>query len=117
MVKVILFVRSKRTNIVTGHVSVETIGAVHTNIDYAEGLGLTKLSPEDSFAKDVLRRSGIKYDLVDLSDGLRTRISARIKGVKKTPTLLHNDSTPQRFVGIKAISEYATAISHHESRN
>ena len=108
MARVQLYVRSKRTSIVTGHVSVETIGAVHTTAEYAEGRTLAQLPQQDATAKDFLRKSGLKFDVVDLSEGIWTRLGARLKGVRQTPTLLDRSRSPQLLVGLKEISEYAT---------
>ena len=60
-----LYIRSQRTTVISGHVSMETIGTAHTTSEYAEGSILSKLSREDEYARDLLRRSGIGFDVVD----------------------------------------------------
>ena len=101
-----LFVRSNRTSVTTGHVSMETMGAAHTSVDYAEGTYISSLPPQDSLAKDGLRKSGIRFETVDLSSGVRSKLTARLRGVKETPTLLDEDSKMRRYVGVAAISQY-----------
>lgn len=101
-----LFVKSKTVNAITGHVNMETMGAVYWNTTYAEGSTLYRDSDEDFRAKDILKRSGIEFDLVDLSRGIKTNLFARIRGVKETPTLEVGESSGKRYVGLKAISDY-----------
>lgn len=84
----------------------ETMGAAHTSVDYTEGTYLSRLPPQDSLAKDGLRKSGIRFETVDLSSGVRSKLLARFHGVKETPTLLDDDSKMKRYVGVASISEY-----------
>ena len=84
----------------------ETIGTAHTTSEYAEGSILSKLSREDEYARDLLRRSGIGFDVVDLSKGLGPKLRGRLQGVKLTPTLIDGKEPPRMFVGIAEISEY-----------
>ena len=106
MARARLFVKSKSVTVITGHVNMETMGAVYWNTEYAEGSTLQRFSNEDIRARDILRRSGIEFDLVDLSKGVKTSLVARIHGVKETPTLEIRESALKRCVGLKAISDY-----------
>lgn len=63
-------------------------------------------SKEDSMVKDLLKKSGIDFETVDLSRGLRTRISARLQHVSETPTLIVENNPPKRYEGVKAITQY-----------
>ena len=56
--------------------------------------------------KDLLKKSGIDFETVDLSKGLRTRISAKLQHVSETPTLIVESSPPKRYEGVKAITQY-----------
>ena len=106
MARARLYVESERASMVTGHVGMETIGAAHTTAEYAEGSTLTKLPRQDELARDLLRKSGLKFDLIDLSNGFRTRLWARLKGVRKTPTLLDGNSPKRTYVGVGEIFNY-----------
>ena len=115
MARTRLYVRSKRTTIVTGHVSVETIGTNHTTSEYAEGSTYASLSPQDASARDLLRKSAVKFDLVDISKGIGPRLSARLKGVKQTPTLLDGNNPQKLYAGVKEISQYIENKTRRES--
>jgi hypothetical protein len=106
MAKARLFVKSKRTTMITGHVSMETMGSVHWNTDYAEGSTLSSLSPQDAHAKQIVTRSGIEFDLVDVSKSVRARLTGKLSGIKQTPTLLVETSPSRRYVGLQEISRY-----------
>jgi hypothetical protein len=108
MARAKLFVRSKRTTMITGRVSVESMGAAHWTTDYAEGSTLSNLSHQDSLAKNMLRKSGFQFELVDLSKGIRTRLKGALSGIKQTPTLLVETSPSKRYVGVEEISQYLT---------
>jgi hypothetical protein len=58
MVQARLFIKSKRTTIVTGKVSVESMGATHWSTDYSEGATLSSLSQEDTLVRNMLRNPG-----------------------------------------------------------
>jgi hypothetical protein len=104
-----LYVKTKRTRVITGHVSVEIIGQVHTTSEYTEGSTLAKLSQDDALAKDLLRKARLRFDLVDLSDGIGTRLAARLNGVTQTPTLLDRNSPSKLHIGLKEISRYISS--------
>jgi glutaredoxin-related protein len=104
--KVQLFVKSTRTSLTTGHVTIETIGAAHTSVDYADGATNYILRPEEARAKSTLRREGIKFETIDISSGFRHRIQARFKGIRETPTLLDQRNPSKRYVGTEAILAY-----------
>lgn len=106
MARARLYVKSKRTTVVTGHVIIETIGAAHTTSEYSEGSILAKLPRQDALAKDLLKKSGLKFDLVDLSNGIGTRLGARLKGVTQTPTLIDGNSPSRSYIGVREISRY-----------
>ena len=84
----------------------ETMGAAHTSVDYAEGTTNYTLALEETRAKDSLRREGMRFETIDLSGGLRRRIQARFKGIRETPTLLDVHSQSKRYVGTEAILAY-----------
>jgi hypothetical protein len=92
-----LYVSSKRTSIVTGRVSVETIGAAHTTSEYTEKSSLAKLQQEDGWAKDLLRKSGLKFDLVDLSNGIWNQTRSTVEG-KEADTYTHRPEQPFKIV-------------------
>jgi glutaredoxin len=85
------------------------MGAAHTTSEYAEGSILSKLPQQDALAKDLLRKSGLKFDLVDLSNGIGTRLGARLKGVRQTPTLIDGNSPSRSYIGIREISRYISS--------
>ena len=114
MVQARLFIKSKRTTMVTGNVSVESMGAVHWTTDYAEGSTISNLSQEDAMAKNMLRQSGLQFDLVDLSKGVRAKFKGTMSDIKQTPTLLVETSPTRRYVGFKEISRYLTEQSQAE---
>lgn len=107
MIQAKLFIKSKRTTIVTGKVSVESIGAAHWSTDYTEGSNLSNLSQQDALAKNVLRKSGEQFELIDLSKGVRVKLKRTLSGNKQTPTLLVETSPSKRYVGVKEISQYS----------
>ena len=96
-----LFVRSKKTDIVIGshHGSYYTRAHSQTKTEFT-------LLTQDAQAKDFLMKSGVDFDLVDLSKGAKARIVARIRGVRETPTLEVRQGSVKRYVGLKSISEY-----------
>ena len=87
----------------------ETIGTVHTTSEYAEGTTSVKLSEQDAYAQEILRRSGLDFEVVDISKGVRSRLGARFKGVKRTPTLLDENTNPRAYTGVKEISQYISS--------
>ncbi len=98
-----LFVRSQKADSVIGF---------NPGSYYTKAHSLTKtefiLPPQDAQAKDLLKKSGFDFDLVDLSKGMRTGLIARIRGVKETPTLEVGHGSARRYVGLKAISDYVS---------
>jgi hypothetical protein len=103
MARAKLFVKSKKVDIVTGF----NPGSYYTR---AHSLSKTQfdLPPQDAQAKDFLKKSGVEFDLVDLSKGTRVKIMARLRGVTETPTLLDESSSSRRYVGLTGISRYVS---------
>ena len=91
---------------ITGHVSMESFGGTHTTSEYAEGSILAQLSKEDESARDLLRRSGISFELVDLSRGIGPNLRAKLKGISQTPALFDGNKPPGLFVGVNEITRY-----------
>jgi glutaredoxin len=68
------------------------------------------MSLDDTKAREILTRSGVKFEVVDLSEARgKKRLAALFRGVTKTPTLWVEGSHRQKYEGVKAISDYATA--------
>lgn len=63
-------------------------------------------SQQDEVAIGLLRKAGVSFDMVDLSSGVRARLSARPRGVRETPTLLVENGSPRRYEGAKAIAKF-----------
>ena len=107
-----LFVKSKRTAWITGHVSVESMGAAHTTTDYAEGSTVVSLSQDDAWANNLLKRAGLQFDLIDLSRGIGTRLKGTLNRINKTPTLIVESRPSKRYIGVREISQFLS-----DSRN
>jgi glutaredoxin len=105
MGKAKLFVRSIKVN---------TPGADHIPGDYYRSLpapttvSKTEIiaSQQDKEAKQVMKRSGIPFELVDLSKGRRAMLMARFQGVKETPALRIENESAKLYVGVNAITNY-----------
>lgn len=110
MNRVRLYVRSKRSTVITGHVSVESFGVDHATSEYAEGSILAKLSEEDEYARKLLRSSGVSFELVDLSKGIGRKLRARLKGIRRTPALFDEHNPPGMFLGINEIVRYVKEL-------
>ncbi len=67
---------------------------------------IANLSPQDRLAKEILSRSNMQFEIVDLSatGGVR----AWLRGVKNTPTLIVEGDTSRKYEGVKAISQYVS---------
>ena len=91
------------------------MGAAHTTTDYAEGSTYASLSAEDTRAVNLLRKSGIRFEKVDLSGSLKAKFVARVRGVAETPTLLVQDSRLKRYEGVTAISQYINETNLNRS--
>ena len=98
---------------ITGQVSMETIGTAHTTSEYSEGVTVAKLSSEDEYARNLLKRSGVDFHLVDLSSGIGQRLRARFLGVRQTPVLVDGNNPPRFYSGVKEISQYV--MEHNNS--
>ena len=73
-----------------------------------------RTSAQDGFAKRLLENAKIEFDLVDLSKGVWTGFSARIRGIRETPTLKVENGTVRLYRGVKGISKYVDdAQPHH----
>ena len=105
MARVQLYVRSKRATMITRHAFSHGMGNAQS---YQEGSTVAKLPREDAYARDLLKSSGVDFELVDLSAGIGPRLRARLQGVRQTPTLLDRDRSPQLYAGMKEISDYVT---------
>jgi hypothetical protein len=65
---------------------------------------MNNFSPEDYEAIECLKQKGTPFSLVDLSDcPFTTRLSAMMKGINKTPTLILNNGS--KLKGIDEIKE------------
>ena len=99
-----LFVRSVESEIPGKPIYIAGLGAGPQLVSGKSKL--TTLSQQDAQAKDLLKKSGIPFELIDISKGFRARIGAKRSGVTETPTLLDGESVSKRYVGLKAISLY-----------
>ena len=99
-----LFVKSVQTEVPDKPIYISGLGAGPQLVSGKSKL--TTLSQQDAQAKDLLKKSGIPFELIDISKGFRTRIGAKRSGVAETPTLLDRESVSKRYVGLKAISQY-----------
>ena len=100
-----LFVRSKKADIVSG----STHGSYYTS-QFSLKKTEFSLLPHDSQAKDLLTKNGIRFDLVDLSKGMKAGLVAKLRRIKETPTLEVEQSSVRRYVGLKAISGYVSEV-------
>jgi hypothetical protein len=50
-----------------------------------EGSTLSNLSQEDTLVRNMLRKSGLQYDLIDLSKGMRARLRGTLRASKRPP--------------------------------
>jgi glutaredoxin len=92
----------------------ETIGSAgHTTSEYVDGTTLTMLSQHEAHARDLLKRAGIKFELIDLSDGIGPELTARLKGIRQTPTLLDGRKRSRPYVGIERIRQYIAENQQH----
>jgi hypothetical protein len=74
-------------------IKIDTPGIGHITGDYYRSMPVpttvTKteviVSPQDREAKQYMKKSGIPYELVDLSRDKKARLIARLQGVKETP--------------------------------
>jgi hypothetical protein len=81
---------------------------VYGGINSREGLA------EDEYARDLVMRSGIEYDLVDLSKGIGTRLLAKLQGVSQTPALVDGSESSRLLVGVNEISRYVKEHANHK---
>ncbi len=104
MARARLYVKSIKTEIPSGSVYVDALGSGPQRLP-----GKTThvvLPKNDTLARDLLKKSGAKFELVDLSGSLRGKLSAKLQHVKETPTLIVESNPPERYEGVAAISGY-----------
>ncbi len=102
-----LFIKSLRAPIVT--MEVHDVPGHYCQNGYRTMSTGISLSHEDREAKEILARSGVKFEVIDLSEGSREKLVAWYRGVRKTPTLWVRGSRQKNYEGIRAISEYLCA--------
>lgn len=66
---------------------------------------------EDASAIELLRKSSIRFEILDISDRAVARFKARIRRAKQTPTLIVRNDHSERYEGVKAISEYVSRMT------
>ncbi len=101
MAKATLFVRSEKLKTIT-----EFHPGAYFERAHQEGTTEIRTPREDAEAKALLKRSGIDFELVDLSVGTKNRFTGLIRGVRKTPTL--RTESGETYTGLNAISKYVS---------
>jgi glutaredoxin len=105
-----LFIRSVKVPIVT--YEAHDIPGHYCQDGYRTTSETMSLSSEDRQAKEILTRSGVTFEVVDLAEGRGgKKLVAWYRGVRRTPTLWVGGSHHKKYEGIRAISEYLTAES------
>ena len=105
-----LFIKSIRVPIAT--YQVHDVPGHYCQDGYRTQSTMIRLSPEDKQAREILTRSGVKFQMIDLSElGERRKLIALFRGVRKTPTLLVEGKGQRKYEGIGAISDYVTAMN------
>ncbi len=104
-----LFIRSLRVPIV--RYENPNVPGHYCQAGYRTVSTMINLSPEEDRAKKVLARSGMKFEIVDLSErGERKLLAGWFRGVKHTPTLLVDGHPRRRIEGVEAISDYLSTL-------
>jgi glutaredoxin len=104
-----LFIKSIRVPIAT--YQAHDVPGHYCQDGYRTESTMIRLSPEDNQAREILARSGIKFQTIDLSELRgRRKLIAFFEGVRKTPTLLVEDKGQRKYAGVRAISDYVTAL-------
>jgi len=105
-----LFIKSVRVPIAT--YQVHDVPGHYCQDGYRTQSTMIRLSPEDNQAREILARSGVKFQTIDLSErGGRRKLSAYFEGVRRTPTLLVEGMSQRKYEGVKAISDYVAALN------
>jgi len=101
-----LYVKSQKTDVVA---------YTMPNRDHYCGAGyrsqgvLGSYGPEDEEALTILTSKSTNFSLVDLSScSLGNKLTARMSGIKRTPTLVLNDGT--KIEGINKIKEHMETL-------
>lgn len=72
------------------------------------------LGEEDKKAIEALKKTGLRYNVVDLGLASATiRIKAKTKGINTTPTLIYKG---QKFKGLRQIVEMLTATVNMQQK-
>jgi glutaredoxin len=70
---------------------------------------LASYGPEDEEALAILRSKSANFSLVDLSScSLENKLRARMRGIRRTPTIVLNDGS--KIEGISRIRDYMEAL-------
>jgi glutaredoxin len=107
MTRVKLFIRSERLPVVRYEMPNTTGGGHWCSAANRVQSTVTSLAPQDRLAKEILTKSKIQFEVVDLSDRGRELV-ARIRGVKDTPTIIVEGSSRRKYEGVRAIHEYVS---------
>ena len=107
MARVKLFIRSERLPVVRYEMPNTAGGGHWCSAANRVQSTITSLAPQDRLAKEIVTRSKMPFEVVDLSDR-GTGLVARIRGVKYTPTLIVEGSSRRKYEGVKAIQEYVS---------
>jgi hypothetical protein len=105
-----LFIKSVRVPVVT--YEVHDVPGHYCQDGYRTKSAMISLSQEDKQAREILMRSGMRFEVVDLSEGRgRGKLVALYRGVRNTPTLWVGGGHHREYEGVRAISGYITALS------
>ena len=108
MVRAKLFIRTERIPVVRYEMPNTTGGGHWCSAAYRVHSTTSNIPPQDRLAKETLTRSGVEFDIVDLSDirGGR-KLATWLTRIRNTPTLLVEGHPRRKYEGIKAIAQYA----------
>jgi glutaredoxin len=105
-----LFIKSVRLPIAT--YEVHDVPGHYCQDGYRTKSTIISLSPEDKQAREILTRSGVRFEVIDISEGRGGgKLVAWYRRVRKTPTLWAGGGHHRKYEGVRAISEYVTAQS------
>lgn len=100
-----LFIRSERLPVVRYEMPNTAGGGHWCSAANRVQSTIVSLTPQDRLAKEILTKSKILFEVVDLS-GRGRGLAARIRRVKETPTLIVEGSSRRKYEGVQAIQEY-----------
>jgi glutaredoxin len=104
-----LFIRTRRAPVV--RYENPNVPGHYCQAGYRTVSTMISLSPEEDRAKKALARSGVKFEIVDLSErGEKKFLTGWFRGVKQTPTLLIDGHPRRRIEGVEAISDYVSSL-------